>query len=94
MPDITLKRANIIDTLIKYFAAFSAIYILIYSTLSVAGSYQPFSVGTFGVESYVWAPAGFHNQSHHAGDLGWNKAMCYVFFPVWWFDNMYIHKQR
>jgi hypothetical protein len=70
------------------------IYILTYSILSLGGDYEPSMVGTFGVEQYLWAPIGFYNHKHQAGNLGWNNAMCYTFLPLWWLDNSYVHSKH
>jgi hypothetical protein len=85
----THKRACIF-----FFSCSLAIYVLTYSILSLGGRYEPSIVGTFGVEQYWWAPVGFYNNKHPAGNLGWNNAMCYAFLPLWWLDNSYVHNDK
>ena len=77
-----------------WFSIFLGFYGLIYLTLSMNGRYAPSIVGTFGVEQYQWAPSGFYDYKHRTGGLGWNKPMCYIFLPLWMFDNSYIHNER
>jgi hypothetical protein len=82
------------NKLILLFSSIVAIYVLTYAILSVGGRYEPSVVGTFGVEQYWWAPNGFYSHKHKTGNLGWNNVMCYIFLPLWWVDNSYIHNDK
>jgi hypothetical protein len=99
-----MKSRKTLRRFLKCFCWFIAAYILIYVVLSAFGSYQPFTVGTFGVKQYLWAPRGFYDADHPwpgsaVAELskdkktgGWSSFMCWTFFPLWTIDASCIHK--
>ncbi|MGH7992202.1 MAG: hypothetical protein ACREDQ_01690 [Limisphaerales bacterium] len=88
----------------KIFGGLALIYVLLYSSLSIFGRYQPISVGTFGVEEFAWAPFGFYDPDHawdgssyaihHPTEKtgGWHKIIMWTFVPMWVLDCQFIHK--
>ena len=90
--------------LLKFFAGFVIIYIVIYAVLSLNGRYQPISTNLRGIEQYAWAPIGFYDPDHPwSGSIaarrspenkagGWNHVMMYAFAPLWVVDIHFIHE--
>jgi hypothetical protein len=87
----------------KITGGLTTVYILIYSTLTLNGSYQPAAYDLRGVMWYEWSPLGFYDSNHpwpnsfaaeHAKDKktgGWNKFMMGTFFPLWILDKKCVH---
>jgi hypothetical protein len=84
-------------------SALVLVYVLLYSGLSIAGRYQPISVGIDQVKGYAWAPFGFYDPDHawrgsgyavrHPSEKtgGWSRFMVRTFYPLWLIDARYIH---
>jgi len=99
-----ILQSKVVRRYSKIFGGLMLVYILLYSGLSIFGRYQPFTVGTFGVERYEWAPFGFYDPDdpwegssyavHHPAEKpgGWRTYMMLAFFPLWGLDNNFIHK--
>jgi hypothetical protein len=88
----------------KFTGSLLVIYMLVYSVLSVFGSYQPAAYDLRGVMWYEWAPAGFYDAKHawpmsayavkHPDEKtgGWSQFMFLTFMPLYYLDNHFIHK--
>jgi len=59
-----ILQARLVRTIGKVVGSLLLIYILVYSVLSVFGSYQPEAVDVRGVMAYWWAPVGFYDAKH------------------------------
>lgn len=52
-----------------------------YAALTMAGRYEPGTVGLNGVKSYAWAPLGFASPEGR-----WNRGLMLVFSPCYFLD--------
>jgi hypothetical protein len=82
------------------------VYVLLYSTLSLNGRYEPMAVDLRGIMWSSWAPAEFYDPDHPWPNSvvarkskdkktgGWSPLMIYAFLPLWQIDIHFIHKDQ
>src|ERR1017187_5633412 len=98
----TFFQSNILRRCWITIGVFGLVYVFVYLGLSMAGRYQPISVGIDHVEVYAWAPFGFYDPDHawrgsvyavrHPTEKtgGWGRLM-FIFQPLWLIDARYVH---
>jgi hypothetical protein len=69
------------------------LYVITYLTLSIAGRYEPGSLGASGVKWYYWAPKGFVTGNGDVRSLRWRQGMLLTFGPLFWLDTRTWHTQ-
>jgi hypothetical protein len=63
-----------------------AVYLIAYLGMSVTGSYMPFTAGTNGIKSWVWAPRGIVDETGR-----FRRGVDTVFYPLLWLDFRFWH---
>lgn len=65
-----------------------ALYVGSYFGLSMAGRYEPFTIGLMGVKSYGWAPRGFVTNGR------WNRLPIWIYYPLLRADMHFWHREQ
>jgi hypothetical protein len=74
--------------MLPYLVAGALCYVGSYVCLSAFGRFQPAQIGTNGVKSYRWSPAGFHSGYRQR----WALYRC--FLPLYLLDRDFWHRER
>jgi hypothetical protein len=103
MQATAITRSRWLPITAKAVGGVAALYVLVYSCLSLFGSYRPLLMASAGVTEYsVWAPLGFFDPEHSlSGSIvtdgvgTWRGSLIPVIFnPLWELDIAYVHRTK
>jgi hypothetical protein len=85
-----MKHRKILRHLLGFLCGIVAAYFLVYTVLSLNGSYQVVSADLNHAE-YGWVPCGFYPPKHQKPNFI-NTSLFWIYLPIFEWDEEYIHK--